>query len=65
MNDTELGLFSAAVLITADRSGVTDVKAIQQHQDKIIDALKIQVRKLNELGNNALCRQSNSLYNEP
>lgn len=43
LNDTELGLFSAVVLLTADRPGVTDVKAIEQHQDKLIEALKVQV----------------------
>ncbi|PSN39449.1 Ecdysone-induced protein 78C [Blattella germanica] len=44
LNDTELGLFSAIVLLTADRPGVTDLKAIEHHQDRLIDALKVQVR---------------------
>ncbi|KAJ4429555.1 hypothetical protein ANN_21724 [Periplaneta americana] len=42
LNDTELGLFSAIVLLTADRPGVTDLKAIEHHQDRLIDALKVQ-----------------------
>ncbi|GLV42694.1 Ecdysone-induced protein 78C [Carabus blaptoides fortunei] len=43
LNDTELGLFSATVLLTADRPGVTDVKTIEQHQDRLLEALKVQV----------------------
>lgn len=46
LNDTELGLFSAVVLLTADRPGITDVKTIEQHQDKLIEALKVQVSQL-------------------
>lgn len=44
LNDTEVGLFSAVVLLTADRPGITDVKTIEHHQDKLIEALKVQVR---------------------
>ncbi|KRT85291.1 nuclear receptor, partial [Oryctes borbonicus] len=43
LNDTELGLFSAVVLLTADRPGIMDVKSIEHHQDKLIEALKVQV----------------------
>ncbi|XP_023030338.1 ecdysone-induced protein 78C isoform X2 [Leptinotarsa decemlineata] len=43
LNDTEVGLFSAVVLLTADRPGITDVKSIEHHQDKLIEALKVQV----------------------
>lgn len=43
MNDTEVGLFSAVVLLTADRPGITDVKSIEHHQDKVVEALKVQV----------------------
>lgn len=43
LNDTEVGLFSAVVLLTADRPGITDVKTIEHHQDKLIEALKVQV----------------------
>lgn len=43
LNDTELGLFSAVVLLTADRPGVTDVKSIEHNQDRLIEALKVQV----------------------
>ncbi|XP_071057425.1 ecdysone-induced protein 78C isoform X3 [Onthophagus taurus] len=43
LNDTELGLFSGVVLLTADRPGIMDVKAIEHHQDRLIEALKVQV----------------------
>lgn len=43
LNDTEIGIFSAAVLLTADRPGVTDVKSIEHHQDRLLEALKVQV----------------------
>lgn len=46
LNDTEVGLFSAIVLLTADRPGVTDIKSIEHHKDKLIEALKVQVGKL-------------------
>ncbi|XP_045126523.1 ecdysone-induced protein 78C-like isoform X3 [Portunus trituberculatus] len=43
LNDTELALFTAVVLLTADRPGITDSKAIEHQQDKIIEALRVQV----------------------
>lgn len=43
LNDTEIGLFSAIVLLSADRPGVTDVKAIEHFQDRLVEALKVQV----------------------
>ncbi|XP_050311892.1 ecdysone-induced protein 78C isoform X2 [Anthonomus grandis grandis] len=45
LNDTEVGLFSAIVLLTADRSGVTDIKTIEHHKEKLIEALKAQVNR--------------------
>ncbi|ENN70988.1 hypothetical protein YQE_12388, partial [Dendroctonus ponderosae] len=47
LNDTEVGLFSAIVLLTADRPGVTDIKSIEHHKDKLIEALKVQGNVLN------------------
>jgi len=44
LNDTELGLISAVVLLSPDRPGVTDTKAVEQHQDKLVEALKVQVK---------------------
>ncbi|XP_017784828.1 PREDICTED: ecdysone-induced protein 78C isoform X1 [Nicrophorus vespilloides] len=43
LNDMELGLFSSVVLLTGDRPGITDVKSIEHHQDKLMEALKVQV----------------------
>ncbi|XP_054274904.1 ecdysone-induced protein 78C-like isoform X2 [Macrosteles quadrilineatus] len=43
LNDTEIGLFSAIVLLSADRPGVTDVKAIEHFQDRLVEALKVQL----------------------
>ncbi|RZF47127.1 hypothetical protein LSTR_LSTR005205 [Laodelphax striatellus] len=45
LGDTELGLFSAIVLLSPDRAGVTDIKAIEHHQDRLIEALKLQVSR--------------------
>lgn len=45
LNDTELGLFSAIVLLTADRAAITDHKHIEQQQDKLMEALKLQVAR--------------------
>ncbi|XP_066256064.1 ecdysone-induced protein 78C isoform X4 [Euwallacea similis] len=45
LNDTEVGLFSAIVLLTADRPGVTDIKSIEHHKDKLIEALKVQINR--------------------
>ncbi|XKL65225.1 hypothetical protein PGB90_008645 [Kerria lacca] len=43
LNDTELGLFCAVVLLTPERTGVTDIKSVQHHQDRLLEALKVQV----------------------
>ena len=43
LNDTELGLFCAVVLLTPERNGVTDIKSVQHHQDRLLEALKVQV----------------------
>lgn len=45
LNDTEIGLFSGVVLLTADRPGITDIKMIEHYQDKLIEALKVQVQR--------------------
>ena len=43
LGDTELGLFSGLILLSNDRPGISDVKAIERHRDKLIEALKLQV----------------------
>ncbi|XP_014261640.1 ecdysone-induced protein 78C isoform X2 [Cimex lectularius] len=45
LGDTELGLFSSIVLLSPDRPGVTDVKAVEHHQDRLIEALKLHLRR--------------------
>lgn len=55
LNDTELGLFSAVVLLTGDRPGIMDVKSIEHHQDKLIEALKVQVSTMNSFQNKFNC----------
>lgn len=43
INDSEMALFSAAVLLCPERQGINDAKLIGQHQEKITDALRLQV----------------------
>jgi len=43
LDDTEVGLFAAVVLLSADRPGVTDVKAVEHFQDQLVEALKVQL----------------------
>lgn len=45
LNDTEIGLFVGIVLATADRQGLTDTKAVEKIQDKLIEALKLQISR--------------------
>jgi hypothetical protein len=44
MNDSEMALFSAAVLLSPDRPVINDAKGIAQYQERITDALRLQVR---------------------
>ncbi|XP_066590302.1 ecdysone-induced protein 78C isoform X2 [Prorops nasuta] len=46
LTDTELGLFSAAVLL-GERPGLNDVKAVQRLQDRILEALNAQINRRN------------------
>lgn len=43
LNDSEMALFSAAVLLSPDRPVINDPKTIGQHQERITDALRLQV----------------------
>lgn len=45
LNDTEMGLFTGVVLATADRQGLTNVKGVELIQDKLIEALKLQISR--------------------
>ncbi len=44
LNDSEMALFSAAVLLSPDRPVINDPKTIGQHQERITDALRLQVQ---------------------
>ncbi|KRZ94687.1 Nuclear hormone receptor E75 [Trichinella sp. T8] len=45
LNDGEIGLFSAVVLLSADRIGLSDPKAVETQQEKLIEALKLQLTR--------------------
>ncbi|KRZ33109.1 Nuclear hormone receptor E75 [Trichinella pseudospiralis] len=45
LNDGEIGLFSAVVLLSADRVGLSDPKAVEKQQEKLIEALKLQLTR--------------------
>ncbi|KAL1238759.1 Nuclear hormone receptor [Trichinella spiralis] len=45
LNDGEIGLFSAVVLLSADRVGLTDPKSVETQQEKLIEALKLQLTR--------------------
>lgn len=46
MNDTEIGLFTAFALMTADRPGITEPKTIIRTRDKIFEALRVQILRM-------------------
>ncbi|XP_015784374.1 ecdysone-induced protein 78C isoform X3 [Tetranychus urticae] len=43
LNDTEIGLFSALVLLSLERFGISDIKAIHRIQESIAEALRLQI----------------------
>ncbi|XP_003376592.1 nuclear hormone receptor E75 [Trichinella spiralis] len=45
LNDGEIGLFSAVVLLSADRVGLSDPKSVETQQEKLIEALKLQLTR--------------------
>ncbi|KAK3803556.1 hypothetical protein RRG08_027833 [Elysia crispata] len=45
LNDTEIGLFTAIVLATADRQGLSDTSAVERIQDSLVEALTLQVSR--------------------
>lgn len=59
LNDTEIGLFSAVVLLTNERSGLYDSKAISLGQGRLCEALRLQAGRNHPgdvgLPNRALC----------
>jgi len=49
LTDTELGLFSAAVLLS-ERPSLNDVKAVQRLQDRVLEALRVQAARSSSEG---------------
>ena len=45
LNDTEVALFCAVAMMASCRPGVSNPKLIDAHRDKLLEALKIQVRR--------------------
>merc|ERR1719483_584638 len=45
LNDTEIGLFTGIVLATADRQGLGDSQSVETIQDRLVEALKLQVSR--------------------
>lgn len=45
LNDTEIGIFASVVLLQAERHAVYDGKAIEHAQEKLVEALKLQVNR--------------------
>ncbi|CAG5131516.1 unnamed protein product [Candidula unifasciata] len=45
LNDTEIGLFTAIVIATADRQGLSDSQSVERIQDRLVEALKLQVSR--------------------
>lgn len=44
LSDAELGLFSGAVLLS-DRPGLNDVKAVKRLQERLLEALRVQLTR--------------------
>lgn len=43
LNDTEIGLFSTFVLLTPDRCGLSEQKAILRTRERVEEALRVQI----------------------
>ncbi|XP_029014441.1 nuclear receptor subfamily 1 group D member 1 [Betta splendens] len=51
LNTDELGLFTAVVLVSADRSGIENVGSVERLQEKLIQALRSLVNESSGSGN--------------
>jgi len=45
LNDTEIGLFAAIVLLQSERNGIYDSKAIDRSQERVMEGLKLQLNR--------------------
>lgn len=43
LSDTEIGLFSALVLLSSTRIGITEPKQISRTRDRVAEALRVQI----------------------
>jgi nuclear receptor subfamily 1 group D protein 3 len=43
LSDTEVGLYSALILLSAERNGITEQKLILKTREKIAEALRVQI----------------------
>lgn len=43
LSDTEVGLYSALILLQADRPGLTEQKLISKTRERIAEALRVQI----------------------
>lgn len=43
LNDTEMGLFSALILLAANRPGITEHKQVTRTRERIAEALRVQI----------------------
>ncbi|KAL7046473.1 hypothetical protein ACKWTF_002587 [Chironomus riparius] len=43
LNDTEVGLYSALILLAADRPGITEQKLILKTRERVAEALRVQI----------------------
>ncbi len=54
LNDTEIGLYSALILLAADRPGITEQKLILKTRERITEALRVQITRSRPNTANAL-----------
>lgn len=54
LSDTEIGLFSALVLLAASRPGISEPKQISRTRERIADALRVQIARSRPGSTNSL-----------
>ena len=54
LSDTEVGLYSALILLAADRPGITEHKLILKTRERIAEALRVQIVRSRPNAGNAL-----------
>lgn len=54
LSDTEIGLYTALILLAADRPGITEQKQILRTRERIAEALRVQIIRSRPNAANAL-----------